>query len=219
MTKKKVTKKKATRKASVRTGLRKAKLKPHERVDIKRRLISHFGKSKIGTALESCEKKPDIDRVLLLWKKKLEEEIEAEERSVSEYYAQIDKEYVSIGRPKSVLNWREFEYLCSIGCTLEEIAGFFQIAKSALQVRVQQEFGETFTERYEKLSQGMKVALRRKQLSVAMEGDTSMLKFLGKNALGQKDKLDFDGEVKVNSWVDLVNNLEPAKDKENESSK
>jgi hypothetical protein len=42
-----------------------------------------------------------------------------------------------------------------------------------------------------------------------MEGDTQMLKFLGKNMLGQKEKVEFDGEVKVNSWVDLITNIDP----------
>lgn len=200
-----------TRKASKKTAARKSRLKPNEREDIKRKLIGHFGKSQVGTILKECVRKLDYDRVLLLWKKKLEEEIEAQERDVREYYLEIDAEYKSVGRPKSVFNWKEFEHLCSIGCTLDEMAGFFQISKTAMQDRVREEFNETFTERYEKLSQGIKVSLRRKQIKVAMDGDVPMLKFLGKNILGQKEKIDFDGEVKVNSWVDLINNLEPEK--------
>ena len=207
-------KKKKTGKASEKTANRKARLKAHERLDIKRKIIAHFGKSKIAVALENCKFKQDQDAVLLHWKKKLEQEIEAEERDVSDYYAEIDKEYKSVGRPRSVFNWKEFEYLCSIGCLLEEMAGFFQITKLCLQDKVKAEYNETFSERYEKLSQGMNVALRRKQFHVAMEGDTAMLKFLGKNKLGQKEKIDFDGEVKVNSWVDLMNNLEDRPEKE-----
>ena len=212
-------KKKKTRKASQKTAARKYRLRPEERLAIKGRLESHFGKTKIATALENCKFKTDIDAVLLQWKKKLEQEIEEQEREVDDYYAEIDAEYRAVGRPKSIFNWREFDYLCSIGCTLEEIAGFFQILKSNLQSKVKDEYNETFSERYEKLSQGVKISIRRKQIKIALDGDTAMLKFLGKNVLGQKEKIDFDGEVKVNSWVDLVNNLDAPKPEENKDEK
>lgn len=206
--------KKQARKASEKTAERKAALKPTERADIKRKLVKHFGKTKIERALSNCGFKYEQDTVLLQWKKKLEQEIEDQEREVADYYSEIDAEYKRVGRPKSVFNWREFEYLCSIRCTLEEIAGFFQKSKTYIQDIVKDEYGETFSERYEKLSQGMNIAIRRKQLQVALDGDTKMLTFLGKNVLGQKEKVEFEGEVKVNSWVDLVNNLEPEKKKE-----
>jgi AraC-like DNA-binding protein len=202
------TKKKTTKKAS-KKGPRKTPLKKREREAIKKRLVTHYGVTVIGKALENATKPNEEEVVLIQWRKKLEQELEDEQRDIDEYYKSIDSEYKKVGRPKSVLNWKEFEYLCSIGCTLDEIAGFFQMSKRALQDKVKAEFDETFSERYEKLSQGMKVSLRRKQFQVAMDGDTKMLTFLGKNVLGQKEKLDFEGEVKVNSWVDLVNNLDP----------
>lgn len=207
-TKKKKTAKKASKKTQKSIDNRKSELRKEERETIYKQLVGHFGATKIDEVLSNCKYKKDQDPILLQWKKKLEQELEDERRSVEEYYKTIDAEWKTVGRPKSVLNWKEFEYLCSIGCTLDEIAGFFQVCKRTLQEKVKEEFGETFTERYEKLSQGMKVSLRRRQFQVAMEGDTNMLKFLGKNVLGQRDKLDFEGEVKVNSWVDLMNNLE-----------
>ena len=205
------TKKKKTRKASEKTASRVARLKPEERVSIKKRLVAHFGASKIATAIEFVTKKKDLDTFLLQWKKKLEQEIEDQERDVADYYEQIDEEYKKVGRPKSIFNWKEMQYLCSIGCTLEEIAGFFQCSKTTIQERIREEFDQSFTEYYEGFSQGIKVSLRRKQLQVALDGSESMLKWLGVNILGQKNKIDFEGEVKVNSWVDLVNNLEPEK--------
>ena len=214
------TKKKKTRKASEKTAARATRLKPDERVSIKKRLVAHFGASKVATAIEHITKKKDLDTFLLQWKKKLEQEIEAEERDVASYYEQIDEEYKRVGRPKSVFNFKEMEFLCSIGCTLDEIAGFFQCSKTTIQERIKDEFdGKTFTEYYEGFSQGIKVSLRRKQLAVALEGDVGMLKWLGVNILGQKNKLEFEGEVKVNSWVDLVNNLEPEKNVNNNKEK
>jgi len=211
-------KKKAKRKASEKTSVRKYRLRPEERISIKSRLVAHFGKTKVATALSNCKLKADLDAVLLQWKRKLEQEIEDEERNVNEYYTQIDKEYKSVGRPKSVFNWKEFDYLCSIGCTLEEMAGFFQLSKCELQRKVKQEYSESFSEYYEKKSQGIKIGLRRRQIQAAMDGSDTMLKFLGKNILGQKEKLDFEGEVKVNSWVDLVNNLDPSESEKDAST-
>ena len=141
----------------------------------------------------------------------MQKQIAQEQRDADEYMNQIEIEHKKVARPKSVLNWRECAYLCSIGCTQIEIAGFFQIHPNTLNLRIKEEFGVTFAEYYEKNSQGIKVSLRRAQIMKALEGDSQMLKFLGKNYLGQKDKVDFDGEVKgANTFADLVSGIQAA---------
>lgn len=196
-------------KASEKTGARTSRLRPSEREDIRKKITEYFGASKIDKALLNAKKVADLDPILLQFKKQMEAELEDERREVEEYYKKIDAEYKTVGRPKSVFNERELKYLCSIHCTLDEIAGFFQMHKDTLQRKIREEYAITWSEFYERNSQGSKVALRRRQIQAAMEGDTKMLVFLGKNMLGQKEKIDFDGEVKVNSWVDLINNLDP----------
>lgn len=203
-------KKKATRKkASEKTASRKSRLKPAERASYRAKITEYFGASKIDKALVKCKNLEETEILIVQFKKQMESELEQEKRDVEEYYAQIDAEYKKVGRPKSVFNERELKYLCSIHCTLEEIAGFFQMNKQILSRKIKEEYGITWSEFYERNSQGSKVSLRRRQIQSAMEGDTKMLVFLGKNMLGQKEKLDFEGEVKVNSWVDLINNLDP----------
>lgn len=210
--------KKASNKSSKKTAQRKTAYKPKEREEIRKLLVQHYGDSRVQGALLGCSKMSDLDAALRQLKMRMEEEIEAAQREVEEYYEQIDMEYKRVGRPKSIFNEKELRYLCSIHCTREEIAGFFQMNKDVLSRKVRKEFDMSWNEFYESNSQGSKVAIRRKQIQVAMDGDTQMLKFLGKNMLGQKDKLDFDGEVKVNSWVDLVNSIqEPGKEDEKES--
>ena len=212
-------KKKVVKKASEKTAKRKAPFSVKERENIKRLLIAHYGASKIAKALEPCVKVSQYNVVYKHWKRKMEIELEQQRVDAEAYYKTIDSEYKSIGRPKSELNWTEFDFLCSIGCTLEEIAGFFQLNKNSLALRVKEEFGETFPVRYEKLSQGVKISLRRAQIKKAILGeDGPMQKFLGINMLGQKNKIDFEGEVKVNSWVDLVQNLEDEEKKDAENS-
>lgn len=206
-------------KASEKTEARKSRLRPAEREDIRNKITKHFGASKIDKALVHAKKVADLDPILLQFKKTMEAELEDERREVEEYYKKIDAEYKTVGRPKSVFNERELKYLCSIHCTLDEIAGFFQMHKDTLKRKIKEEYGITWSVFYEQNSQGSKVALRRRQIQAAMEGDTQMLKFLGKNMLGQKEKVEFDGEVKVNSWVDLISNLEDKPNKEQGESK
>lgn len=186
--------------------------KPAERERIRRLLVEHFGASKVEKRFLKVKNMVETDRVLTIMKKEMDQEIALQEIELQDYYEKIDREYKKIGRPKSVFNWREMAYLCSIGCSLDEIAGFFQVSKDVVKNRVKEEYNITFNEYYEMNSQGIKVALRRAQITEALSGDTQMLKFLGKNILGQKEKIDFDGEVKVNSWVDLVTNLEGGTD-------
>ena len=207
--KKKTKGKKTNAKASEKTGLRSSRLKPYEREEIRKKLIVYYGASKIDKALIKAKKIVDLDPILIQLKKQMEQELEAQKKEVESYYKEIDLEYKTVGRPKSVFNERELKYLCSIHCTLDEIAGFFQLHKDTLTRMIKDEYGITWSAFYEMNSQGSKVGIRRRQIKAAMEGDTAMLKFLGINMLGQKNKLDFEGEVKVNSWVDLMNNLDP----------
>lgn len=195
-------------KTSDRTAKRKSRMKPDEREKLRKILIEHYGASMIDKAILKCATLGEQDNLFIEFRYRMEREIEAQEQEVADYFKKIDAEYKTVGRPKSVFNWREMDYLCSIGCTLQEIAGFFQMNESTVGERVKEEFGITFNQYYEKHSQGMKIALRRRQFKLAMDGDGAMLKFLGKNILGQKEKVEFDGQVKVNSWVDLVNNLD-----------
>lgn len=195
-------------KVSDRTAKRTSRMKPEEREKLRLILIGHYGASMIDKAILKCATLKEQEAIFVEFRYRMEREVEAQEEEVSEYLKKIDAEYKTVGRPKSVFNWREMDYLCSIGCTLEEIAGLFQMDVSTVRERVKEEFGITFNQYYERNSQGIKIALRRRQLKLAMDGDGAMLKFLGKNILGQKEKVEFDGQVKVNSWVDLINNLE-----------
>jgi hypothetical protein len=191
-------------------------VRPSEREKIRALVVKYFGNSHVDKALLDAMTVKEQGEILRRLKIQMEQELAEAEIELKEYYARINEEYKKVGRPKSVFNWRELEYLCSINCTLDEMAGFFQCGKATILQKVKEEFGIPFSEYYAMHSQGVKVSLRRRQIQAAMEGDVQMLKFLGKNLLGQKEKVDFDGEVKVNSWVDLVKNLEN-KPKEPES--
>lgn len=92
------------------------------------------------------------------------------------------------GRPQIEINWTAFDKLCLLQCTLEEIASFFNCSVDTIERAVKRDKGFGFAEYYKKKSAGGKSSLRRKQMEVALSGNTTMLIWLGKQYLEQKDK-------------------------------
>lgn len=80
----------------------------------------------------------------------------------------------------------QFEKLCSLMCTQEEICGFFDVSHDTLSRWCKQEYNQNFFDVYIKKSSIGKIALRRYQFKQA-ETNSSMAIFLGKQYLGQKD--------------------------------
>lgn len=96
------------------------------------------------------------------------------------------------GRPKKHIDWDMVEKLCAIHCTGEEIASILDVSYDTLQRRCQEEHECGFADYYKKASASGKMSLRRKQYEVAMAGNVSMLIWLGKNTLNQRDQVDTD---------------------------
>jgi hypothetical protein len=92
-----------------------------------------------------------------------------------------------MGRPRIEIDKAMFEKLCSIMCTLTDIAGFFDCSVDTIENWCKRIYGETFSETYKKKCAPGKVSLRRKQFETAMKGSVPMLIFLGKQHLGQRD--------------------------------
>jgi hypothetical protein len=97
------------------------------------------------------------------------------------------------GRPRKPIDWKQFDYLCKAQCTLEEIAGFFDCDVKTIETAVKNKFGETFSSYYAKKSEGGKSSLRRAQWKAALAGNPTMLIWLGKQKLGQRDKQEVTG--------------------------
>ena len=95
-----------------------------------------------------------------------------------------------VGRPKKQINWDVVDRLCNIHCTGEEIASIMDVHYDTLNNHCNDEHGINFSEYYKKVAASGKMSLRRKQFETALDGNTSMLIWLGKNLLGQKDQPD-----------------------------
>lgn len=97
------------------------------------------------------------------------------------------------GRPRKT--WTEedvkqFEKLCGIMCTKSEVCSVMNLDPKTLDKLIADNFKETPTwgEAFDYFSATGKASLRRAQFQLALDGDKTMLIFLGKNYLGQSDQ-------------------------------
>jgi hypothetical protein len=72
------------------------------------------------------------------------------------------------------------------------------ISIETLATKIKQKTGLSFPEYKHKKKEPLRINLLKKQYDVAMAGNVSMLIWLGKNELGQKDKLDSDIKIESN---------------------
>lgn len=98
-----------------------------------------------------------------------------------------------MGRPKKEINQSIFENLCSIQCTLAEIAGVFDCSEDTIERWCKATYKESFAETYKKHSAKGKMSLRRAQFKLA-EKNAAMAIFLGKQYLGQRDQIEVEND-------------------------
>ncbi len=103
------------------------------------------------------------------------------------------------GRPKKIIDYQLVEDLASIFCTQEEIASIMKCDVRTLQR------DDEFCRLYIKNIDNAKSSLRRVQYKKAMSGNTTMLIWLGKQYLGQSDKVVVDNQADaIKSATEIV---------------
>lgn len=96
----------------------------------------------------------------------------------------------------------EFEKLCSLQCTYTEICDWFNIDDKTLNEWCRATYGTTFSEVF-KIKRGKgQISLRRTQWKLA-EKNPTMAIFLGKQYLGQTDKVETSGNVSITPQIDI----------------
>jgi len=95
-------------------------------------------------------------------------------------------EEANMARPRIEIDKSQFEKLCSIQCTQEEIAGFFNCSPDTIERWCKREYKEGFAEIYSKKRGVGKISLRRSQFRMA-ETNPTMAIWLGKQYLGQRE--------------------------------
>ncbi len=113
------------------------------------------------------------------------------ERRVFKKYKQTTAEIITGGKygaKKKEVLWETFNDLCELHCTKKEISSFLQMDEDTLSERIKEEYGITFSVLYKQKSKSGNVSLRRAQKRLALDGNATMLIWLGKNHLGQSDQ-------------------------------
>ena len=90
-----------------------------------------------------------------------------------------------IGRPKAEIDHELIEDLAAIGCTLDEMAGVLRVGKSTIKDRAAAD--PEFAEAIERGRARGQTTLRRHQWQQAEAGNPTMLIWLGKQLLRQRD--------------------------------
>lgn len=101
------------------------------------------------------------------------------------------KKKKTMGRPRTIIDWRLVDNLLAIFCTGEEIASVLNISYDTLARCCKRDKGQTFAEFYPTKRGGGKASLRKKQWLLA-DSNPAMAIFLGKNYLEQSDKLQHE---------------------------
>lgn len=122
----------------------------------------------------------------------------------------------TFGRPLININKELFEMMCKIPKTilsLDEMVKILStatepVSMSTLKRFCKQEYGVTFERFRKQQTADIKFKLAAKQLDIALKGNPMMLAFLGKQMLGQADKLKVgaDGDTPHKAVVILPSN-------------
>ena len=122
-----------------------------------------------------------------------------------------------MARPKIEIDFEMVKKLCAIQCTGQEVADVLDVSYDTLERRVKEVYQISFADYIKKHSANGKMSLRRKQHEVAMNGNTTMLVWLGKQYLGQTDKqivdnTSSDGSMTPHAPVFNLNPVRPKSD-------
>lgn len=106
-----------------------------------------------------------------------------------------------MSRPRAIIDWTNLDKLGQLQCTQEEIAWYFDISVDTLDRACKREHNKSFAD-YLKEKRGKgRIRLRQKQMEMALGGSVPLLIWLGKQYLGQSDKIEEKVEATTASEI------------------
>jgi len=96
------------------------------------------------------------------------------------------------GRPRVEIDIDQLRNMVRIQCTAEECASVFECSVDTIDRRLKEEGYAGFADFLKRYSGEGKASLRRAQWKAAQDGNPTMLVWLGKQMLGQRDRKDLD---------------------------
>ena len=101
-----------------------------------------------------------------------------------------------MARPRKVINQKQFESLCAIQCTEEEICNVLDVSEKTLISWCNEVYGESFSKVFRQKRDLGKTSLRRNQWKLAENGNSTMQIWLGKQILRQSES-PIQDEIKL----------------------
>lgn len=94
-----------------------------------------------------------------------------------------------MARPRKEIDQKQFENLCALQCTHDEICAWFDVTAKTLESWCKRTYGDSFSKVFAQKRGKGKISLRRSQWQLA-EKSASMAIWLGKQYLNQRDNVD-----------------------------
>lgn len=111
-----------------------------------------------------------------------------------------------MGRPKKYIDQEQFEKLCAMQCTLEEICAWFNVQDDTLNSWCKRTYKKTFSEVFKQKRGLGKISLRRSGFELAQHNPAVHI-FYAKNFLGMTDKIETQVAVISDETRESVNEL------------
>ncbi|MFA6201394.1 MAG: hypothetical protein WC679_13415 [Bacteroidales bacterium] len=115
----------------------------------------------------------------------------------------LGEEKLPLGRKQIAIDWNEVDRLMIAGCTGIQIAASLGICEDTLYNRCKADKKKDFSAYLAEKRQKGDSNLLSKQYDVAIDGNTTMLVWLGKQRLKQREKFDDENGNVVQTFTEL----------------
>ena len=118
-----------------------------------------------------------------------------------------------MGRPRKEIDQTEFEKLCALQCTLDEVCGWFGVQDDTLNKWCKETYdGRTFSEVFAEKRSAGKISLRRNMMQLSAKNAIVAI-FLAKNWLGMTDNVEVKADTSLmQTLIDCVKGNQQAEE-------
>lgn len=114
-----------------------------------------------------------------------------------------------VGRPQAEIDWGRVDTLLQNQCEVTSIANLLGISTDTLYIRCKRDNNLDFSLYSQQKKADGKELLRSKQFDVAMSGNVTMLIWLGKQYLEQRDNKDIETKQDLEPFIiNIISNAD-----------
>lgn len=111
-----------------------------------------------------------------------------------------------MARPRKEIDQKQFENLCALQCTENEICDWFRVTDKTLPNWCKRTYGEGFSDVYRQKRGAGKISLRRTQFRLA-EKSAAMAIWLGRQYLDQREN-NTDETAALNKLSEILRGID-----------